>query len=135
MLSGTMNGWLGFNPLVIESGRCVASMEVRRDLKQPQGILHGGALVTLADAAATYAALSITDPDATLDARSFPLTIQISVNLLRNTDHGTVTAEARVVHGGRTTQVVSTEVKDDRGRLLAAVTTTHITTGRSGPSG
>lgn len=126
-LPDTMNGWLGFSPQVIEPGRCVATIEVRRDLTQPLGVLHGGAIVALADTTATYAASTVTDPDATLAAETFPLTIQMSVNLLRNTDHGTITAEARVVHGGRSTQVISTEVRDDRGRLLAVVTTTHVT--------
>jgi uncharacterized protein (TIGR00369 family) len=55
-----------------------------------------------------------------------PLTIQISANLIRNTDHGRITATAEVVHSGRTTQVVQTTVTDEDGRLLAVVTTTHV---------
>ncbi len=123
---GTMLGLIGFTPTAIESGRCVATMEVHPHLQQPMGMLHTGAIITLADAAATYAALTLTDPDAAFSADRFPLAIQVSTNLVRNTDHGTLTADARVTHGGRTTQVVTTEVRDEEHRLLAVVTTTHL---------
>lgn len=133
-LPGNMLGLIGFTPIAIESGRCVATMEVHPHLQQPMGMLHTGAIVTLADAAATYAALTLTDADATFSADRFPLAIQVSTNIMRNTDHGTIIADARVTHGGRTTQVVTTEVRDEEQRLLAVVTTTHIVVPRSVPS-
>lgn len=45
---------------------------------------------------------------------------------MRNTNRGPLIAEALPVHKGRTTVVVQSTVKDDTGRLLATVTTTHI---------
>ena len=42
----------------------------------------------------------------------FPLTLQLSVNLIRNASHGTLTAEAQIVHRGRTTLVVEVSVFD-----------------------
>src|SRR5262249_7209611 len=94
------------------------------------GVFHAGTLVTLADSAATFAALTITDPDASMAPELFPLAVQLSTSVVRNTDRGRVTAEALVQHGGRTTHVVQTRVSDEVGRLLALVTTIHLVVGR-----
>jgi len=126
MSAGTMLDTIGVEPLGIEPGRCVAALDHKPHLSIGSGVFHAGTIVTLADSCATYAALTVTDPEATMDASRFPLAVQISVSLVRITDHGRVTAEARVVHGGRTTQVVETRVTDEQGRLMATVTTTHI---------
>lgn len=132
---GSMLEAIGFEPLEVGDGRCVAAMEVGPSVTQPRGLVHTGAFVTLADAAATYAALTVTDPEATWDLDRFPYAVQVSANVVRNTDRGRVTADARVVHRGRTMQVVETEVRDGQGRLLARVTTTHVVVPRNGPAG
>ena len=59
------------------------------------------------------------------DPKPFPLSVQISVNLLRNVDKGKVIAESTIVHGGRTLTVVESKVRDEAGRLLCVVTSTH----------
>lgn len=125
-LQGTLSDMVGFQPLLIERGQCRAYIDHKPSVTQGGGLFHAGAFITLADAAATFAALTITDPDATRDASRFPLAIQVSVNLIRNADHGRITADARVLHGGRTTQIVETSVTDEEGRLMAKVTTTHM---------
>lgn len=56
--------------------------------------------------------------------------MQISVNLLRNVDHGKVIAESTIVHGGRTMTVVESNVRDEGGRLLCIVTSTHVAVAR-----
>ena len=55
-----------------------------------------------------------------------PLTLQLSVNLIRNTGQGTLTAEAHIVHGGRTTLVVGVDVFDDRRRLIGKLAATQL---------
>jgi uncharacterized protein (TIGR00369 family) len=126
-LEKTMLGTIGFELLELVPGRCVAAIAFRPGLAQPQGIFHAGAIVSLADTTASIAALTVTDPDATMAPGRFPLAVQISVNLVRNTDHGRITATADVIHGGRTTQVVETRINDEEGRLIALVTSTHVT--------
>ncbi len=123
---GSMLALVGFEPVGVGEGRCVATMVARPDLLQPMGMLHTGAIVTLADAAATFAALTVTDPEATMEPERFPLAVQVSVNLVRNTREGMLSATAIARHPGRTTQVVETEVRDEQGRLLALATTTHV---------
>jgi len=56
----------------------------------------------------------------------FPLTLQLSVNLIRNTNRGTLTAEARIIHRGRTTLIVEVDVLDDRRRLIARLVATQL---------
>jgi uncharacterized protein (TIGR00369 family) len=126
-----MLGAIGFEPLEVGDGRCRAAMDSRPEVRQPLGLIHTGALVTLADATATCAALTVTDPGVTWDLDRFPYAVQVSTNVMRNTDRGRITAEARVVHRGRTMQVVETQVRDDAGRLLALVTTTHVVVPRN----
>jgi uncharacterized protein (TIGR00369 family) len=99
-------------------------------LQQLTGVLHAGALLTLADTTATFASLYWSSGVLDESAARFPFTIQLSTNLIRNTNHGTVRAEAVPIHGGRTTMVVETRLSDDNGRLLMVVTTTHLFVGK-----
>jgi uncharacterized protein (TIGR00369 family) len=70
-------------------------------------------------------------PDGTWDPRKFPLTIQLSANLIRNTSAGKLIAEAIPVHRGRTSMVMQTTVRDEQGRVMAVVTATLLVVNRS----
>lgn len=124
--AGTMLETVGMRLVELNGERAVAEMEFQPHLTQLTGLLHTGALLTLADSAATAACLYATDPEGTLEPTRFPLAIQLSANLIRNIAAGRVTAEARLVHRGRTTMVVETRIRDDHERLLVTVTTTHL---------
>ena len=105
----------------------VMSMPYQPAARQGTGVFCSGILMQLADVAATsvcFNHMAKTYPDR--NDLPFPLAVQISTNLLRNTDHGTVIAESRLVHGGRTMMVCESTVKDEDGRLLATVTSTHL---------
>ena len=97
-------------------------------MQQLTGIFHGGALLTLADSAATWAAIKSLNASGPVDGEPFPLTVQMSANFLRNTMEGTARAEAKVVHKGRTMLVVETVITDSRGKQMAIVRTTHLVT-------
>ena len=56
----------------------------------------------------------------------FPLTIQLSVNLVGNAGQGTLTAEAEIIHRGRTTLVVEVKVRDQQGKLIATLVATQL---------
>ena len=81
------------------------------------GVLHGGAIIGLADSAgATCAFLNLPDgADATA-------TIDSSTHFLRAVRDGFVEAVSRPLHVGRSVIVVDTDVLDARGRLVARVT-------------
>jgi len=126
LAQGTLVERLGIRTLELGDGRAVGEMEFRPDLCQLTGLLHAGAILALADTIATTAAMTVVNPEGDFDLSRFPLAIQISANLVRNTDGGKITAEAVATHRGRTTMVVETKVRDEGGRLLALTTTTLL---------
>lgn len=83
------------------------------------GLLHGGALMTLADTAGAVCA------HLGLPAGARTATTQSGTHLLRAVSGSSVTATSRPVHAGRTQIVVQTDVTDDRGRLVARTTQTQ----------
>jgi uncharacterized protein (TIGR00369 family) len=77
------------------------------------GLLHGGALMALADGlGAVCAFLNLPEGAATS-------TIESKTNFFRGVREGAVTATSRPLHVGRTTIAVQTESRDDRDRLVA----------------
>ncbi len=108
--------------------RAVLELDFRPAVQQLTGIFHGGALLTMADSAATWAAIKSLNADGPVDGEPFPLTVQMSMNFLRNAKEGTARAEAKVVHKGRRMLVVETVITDSKGKQMAIVRTTHLVT-------
>src|SRR5215475_13790197 len=129
-IRGTFIELIGLQILEVTSERAVAEMPFTPQLQQLTGVFHAGALLTLADTTATFACMYWSSGTIDGSAEPFPLTIQLSTNLIRNTNQGTVRAEATPAHRGRATMVVETRVSDAAGRLLMIVTTTHLLVGR-----
>lgn len=112
--------------MVSESAECVVmEMPLSPGVRQGTGVFAAGALMQLADVAATSVCQRAagSTPE---DPKPFPLSVQISVNLVRNVDRGKAISESRIVHGGRTLTVVESRVCDENGRLLCIVTSTHV---------
>ena len=109
--------------------RIVATMPFHERVSQLTGQFHGDAVVALADTAATILCLEIAFPDSEWEAAVFPTTMQMSVNLIRNAQAGTLHAESHAVHAGRSTIVVQTDVTLESGKLAAAMTSTHFRPG------
>ena len=99
------------------------------------GIFHAGAIIALADEACTALAAAHAMGEGGWDPAKFPLTVQLSANLIRNTNRGTIRAEATPLHRGRTTAVVRTEVRDQDAKLLAVVTATLVLPSAGAKSG
>jgi uncharacterized protein (TIGR00369 family) len=123
---GTMIENHGARFLFAGEGKARSQLTFKPSLTQLTGLFHAGAIIALADEAATAAAMWETNPTGELRPELFPLTLQLSVNLIRNTNQGTLTAEAEIVHRGRTTLVVDARVTDDQGKLVAKVTATLL---------
>ena len=83
------------------------------------GVLHGGALMTLADSLGAICAFLNLPPGATTS------TIESKTNFFRAVRSGHVTAVARPVHVGRTTIVVQTDLRDAGDRAVAMVVQTQ----------
>ena len=130
LMEGRFFDLLGIKATELGDGRAVVEMQFRPDLRQLTGLFHGGAIITLADTAATFAALTIVNPDGDSDLSRFPPSFQISANLVRNVNQGKIIAEAEVTHHGRTTIVVEAKVRDENDRLLALTSVTLLAPGR-----
>jgi uncharacterized protein (TIGR00369 family) len=121
----------GTHFLEVGPERAVAELVFRPDLAQLTGLFHGGVILSLADETATACSLATMMPDGTWDPAKFPLTIQLSANLIRNTNTGKLIAEAVPLHRGRTSMVMQTTVRDEQGRVMAVITATLLVLDRS----
>ena len=102
-----------------EAEEVVLAMEWRPELCTTEGVLHGGALMALADSAgATCAHLNL--PEGAVGTS----TIESGTHFLGRVTTGRVLASARALHAGRSTIVVEVEVRTG-GRLVAKVTQTQ----------
>jgi 1,4-dihydroxy-2-naphthoyl-CoA hydrolase len=111
---------LGFE--LVESGpeKVIATIAWAEHLTTAGGALHGGALMSLADSVgATVAFLN-------LPAGASTSTISSSSVFLRGVRKGPVTATGRLVHAGRTTIVVETELVDEHDRPVLRTTQTQV---------
>ena len=84
------------------------------------GVLHGGALMALADTAGAYLAYLNLPEGAGGTA-----TIESKTNFFRAVRQGHVQARSRLLHRGRTTIVVETDLFDDAEKHVARVTQTQ----------
>jgi uncharacterized protein (TIGR00369 family) len=91
------------------------------DLCTSNGLLHGGALMALADSAGGACAAANLPKEAIGTS-----TIESKTNFLGAVRSDTVRAIARPLHVGGTTIVVETEIRDDRERLVAKTTQTQV---------
>ena len=101
----------------VEPDRAVYRLNIRPESLNPYGMVHGGALYTLADDAAGGAAHS--------DGRHY-VTQHGDLHFLDNRAHGTIRAAGRVRHRGRSTVLVDVEITDEGGALLAVGTFTYF---------
>jgi uncharacterized protein (TIGR00369 family) len=98
----------------------VARLEHRPDLCTAGGILHGGALMSLADGCGAVCAF-LNLPDGAVGTA----TIESKTNFLSAVREGAVSSSTRPLHAGRTTIVLETEIARADGKLAAKVTQTQ----------
>jgi 1,4-dihydroxy-2-naphthoyl-CoA hydrolase len=84
------------------------------------GLLHGGALMALADGCGGVCAF-LNLPEGAVGTA----TIESKTNFMRGVSEGEVTSTTRPLHKGRTTIVIETEITRADGRLVAKVTQTQ----------
>jgi 1,4-dihydroxy-2-naphthoyl-CoA hydrolase len=119
-------GVLGIEDVTAEPDQVTASMAWDPSRCTTGGVLHGGALMGLADSLGGFCAFLNLPEGAGGTA-----TIESKTNFLRAVRGGRVSALARPLHIGRTVIVVDTEIRDDQGRLVARVTQTQAVLSRA----
>ena len=107
------NAFMLHNHIELESvdkDRAVFKLDIRPESCNPYGMVHGGAIYTLADNATGTAAHS--------DGRYY-VTQTSALHFLRNQSRGTVRATAWVRHRGKSTVLTSVDITGEDGKLLA----------------
>jgi len=111
---------IGLELKAVEPGRAVLTMEIREELKQNHGVVHGGAIASLIDSAMAFAIIPYLDED------EGTTTVDLTIHYLRPLLGGLATATAQVVRVGRRVVVVSAEVVDEAGSLAATATSAYL---------
>ena len=121
---GTLMGHLGMRVLEVSEERAVVELPVHPGLTTPSGHVHAGSMVSLADTAATFAAMAVLERALTLE--EMPVAVSISTQIVANVREGTLRAESTVAHPGRTLVAVTTRITAGGGKLLALVNSSHF---------
>lgn len=99
----------------------IARMPVTPKVHQPDGVLHGGASVALAESVGSAAAFIF------LNAEKVSIRgIEISANHVKSVREGFVYAHAKVVHQGRTTQLWQIRIVNEEDQLVSLVKLTTL---------
>jgi 1,4-dihydroxy-2-naphthoyl-CoA hydrolase len=106
----------GLDIVSIDDEEVVARVQVRDEILQPAGLVHGGVFASIAETLASMATWDAVHRDG---RTAMGLSNQTS--FLRPITTGTVHATARRRHRGRTTWVWEVEITDDEDRLCALV--------------
>jgi len=114
-------GLLGIEFLLPGDGVLRARLAVEEKHLAPNGYLHAGTVVGFADSVAGYGCFLNLPEGAT----GF-MTVELKTNFLRSVREGTIVCEARLVHGGRTTQLWDATVTDPDGRTMALFRCTQL---------
>lgn len=99
----------------------VAKMPVNSRVYQPDGVLHGGATVALAETVGSFAAHLFLDLE-----KVYVRGIEISANHVKSVKEGNIYAKATFAHKGRTTQLFDIRITDDEDNLVSLCKLTTI---------
>lgn len=111
--TGTMMEFLEMETTELGADYVRGRLKMSPKVKQPAGLLHGGASVVLAESLGSIGANLIVDP-----AKFHCVGLDINANHLRGVREGYVYGEARPLHIGKTTQVWEIKLTDDAGKLV-----------------
>jgi 1,4-dihydroxy-2-naphthoyl-CoA hydrolase len=122
MGSSGFPGLLGIEFEEAGDGLIKARLALEEKHMAPNGYLHAGAVVGFADSACGYGCILNLPEGAT----GFT-TIELKTNFLRTAQPGvTIDCEAKLIHGGRTTQLWDADVRDPEGRTMAHFRATQL---------
>ena len=100
----------------------IARMPVTPKVHQPDGLLHGGASVALAESLGSAAAFVFLD-----QKNSMIRGLEISANHIKSIKDGFVYAKATALHRGKTTQLWQIRIENEAAELISLVKLTTIT--------
>lgn len=104
---------LGTEYLEVGPDRVRAKLEIRSDLHQPYGIVHGGVLCSIVESCASMGA------GMWFSGRGGVVGVSNHTNFLRASRSGTLSIEATPIHRGRTQQLWLVEISNEQGKAVA----------------
>ena len=110
---------LGMRLVDLSLDEAVIEVEMRDELRQPSGVLHGGATASLIDTAMAFAVIT------RLAEGERASTIDLTVHYLRPHTEGKFTCTGRVVRAGKRIFTVSADVVNESGKLIATAISTY----------
>ena len=118
---GTLMETLEIEYIDVGENFLVAKMPVTSKVYQPDGVLHGGATVALAESVGSAASYVFLDGQ-----KYFVRGIEIAANHVKSVTDGEVFARATIIHQGRTTQLWEIRITDSQERLVSLCKLTTI---------
>jgi 1,4-dihydroxy-2-naphthoyl-CoA hydrolase len=106
------NGLIGLELTELTDEIASGTVVVRDELKQPQGLVHGGVYASIAESLASFGTGVAVYPEGKL-----AMGLSNQTSFLRPITEGTIHAKATRRHKGRTTWVWEVEIFDDDGNL------------------
>ena len=122
MCENTLMETLEIEFVDVSDDSITARMPVNSRVHQPDGVLHGGASVALAESVGSAGAFLF------LDAENIAIRgIEISANHVKSVRDGFVYATAKILHQGRTTQLWQIRIANEEDQLVSMVKLTTLT--------
>jgi uncharacterized protein (TIGR00369 family) len=119
--NGTLMETLDISFIDVGENFLVAKMPVTPKVYQPDGVLHGGASVALAESVGSAASYIF------LDGNEFYVRgIEIAANHVKSIKEGFVYAKATIIHKGRTTQLWEIKITNEANELISNCKLTTI---------
>ena len=110
---------IGMELVELEIGEAKIRLDMRDELRQPYGLLHGGATASLIDTATAFAILGSLAED------EIASTVDLTIQYLRPHTEGSITCTAKVTRAGKRLLFVSAEVENDQRKLIATALSTY----------
>lgn len=122
MCKNTLMETLQIEFIAIDNNTVTARMPVTPRVHQPDGVLHGGATVALAESVGSAAAITF------LNTKDVQVRgIEISANHVKSVKEGFVYAKAKMVHCGKTIQLWHIDIVNEANELVSFVKLTTLT--------
>ena len=110
---------IGMKLVDLKPGEAAVQIEMRDELRQPHGILHGGATASVVDTAMAFAVVT------KLAENEKASTVDLTVHYLRPVTAGAIVCTAKVVKAGKRLLTVSAEVVNNEKKLIATALSTY----------
>jgi uncharacterized protein (TIGR00369 family) len=110
---------IGMRLVEMRPGEAVIEIDMRDELRQPHGLLHGGVTATLIDTAMAFAVIT------KLEENEKASTVDLTVHYLRPHTAGKISCTAKVVRAGKRIIKLTADVFNESGKQIATAVSTY----------